>query len=93
VVPGRPKDNFGIGWARTEYSGDFVPLLRQQLDLGLKVENAVELYYNAVLTPWLNATLDLQIVNAALNKTLDSSGNLKNIDTAVVAGLRLYVRF
>ena len=58
VVPGRPQDNFGIGWARTQFSDDFVPLLRQTLALGLTVENAIELYYNAVVTPWLNATLD-----------------------------------
>ena len=93
VVPGRPNDNFGVGWARTQFSGDFVPLLRQKLDLGLNVEDAIELYYNAAVTPWLNATLDLQIVNSGLKKTLDSSGTLKDINTAVVAGLRLYVRF
>ena len=55
--------------------------------------DAVELYYNAVITPWLNVTADLQIVNSALNKDLNSSGQLVNIGTAVVGGLRAYVRF
>jgi porin len=94
LVPGRPCDNFGIGWARTELSGNFVPLLRQQLRLGLGHEDAIELYYNAALTPWLSAALDLQIIEQALAKTLDASGaQLTDLDTAVVLGLRVYARF
>ena len=94
VVPGRPNDNFGIGWARTEFSSNFVPFLRQRLDLGLDHEDAVEMYYNAALTSWLNATVDLQVVNPGLKKTLDSSSNqLKDVNTAVVAGARIYLRF
>jgi porin len=30
VVPGRPRDTFGVGWARTEFSDDFLPFLRQR---------------------------------------------------------------
>jgi porin len=93
VVPGRPHDNFGIGWARTQFSSDFVSFLRQKLDLGLNVEDAVEIYYNAAITPWLNVAVDLQIVDSALNKTLNSSDQLVNMGTAVVGGLRAYVRF
>ena len=93
VVPRRPNDDFGVGWARTQFSDDFVPLLRQKLDLGLDSENALELYYNAAVTAWLNATFDLQIVNSALKKTLDSSGHLSGLNTALVAGFRLQVRF
>jgi porin len=93
VVPGRPRDTFGVGWARTELSDDFIPFLRQQLRLGLEREDAVEIFYNASLTPWLNVTADLQIIEPALTKTLGSSGQLKDVDTAVVAGLRLQVRF
>jgi porin len=93
VVPGRPRDTFGIGWARTEFSDDFLPFLRQQLGLGLEREDAIEIFYNAAITSWLNATLDLQVIEPALRKTLSSSGRLKDAETAVVAGLRLYVRF
>jgi porin len=39
-------------------------------------------------TAWL-----LQIIEPALRKTLSSSGRLTGVDTAVVAGLRLYARF
>ena len=86
VVPGRPRDSFGFGWARTDFSDNFVPFLRQRLDLGLKHEDAIEMYYNASVTAWLDVTLDLQIIDPGLKKTLDSSGTLQDVDTAVVSG-------
>jgi porin len=93
VVPGRPNDSFGIGWARTEFSDNFVPALRQTLDLGLDHEDAVEMYYNAAITPWANLTLDLQVINPGLDKALDSNDNLTEVGTVVVVGLRSYIRF
>jgi len=94
IVPGRPLDSFGIAWARTQLSGNFVPFLRQQLALGLEKEDAVEMYYNASITRWLTATLDLEIISPALKKTLDTAGQeLKNVNTSLVAGLRLSARF
>lgn len=92
-MPGRPYDTFGLGWARTELSNNFASFLRQRLDLGLDKEDTVQMYYNASITRWLNATLDLQIINQALKKKLDSSGRLTDMDTTVVAGFRLYARF
>ena len=50
VVPRRPRDHFGIGWARTEFSDNFVPYMRSTFGLGLNHEDAVELYYNASIT-------------------------------------------
>ena len=94
IVPGRPSVNFGIGWARTELSDNFVPFLRQTLRLGLGREDVIEIYYNAVFAPWINTTLDLQIIDQALARTLDSSGaRLRDLDTAVIVGLRVYTRF
>ncbi|HSE05843.1 MAG TPA: carbohydrate porin [Methylomirabilota bacterium] len=93
VVPGRPRDTFGVGWARTELSDNFLPFLREQLGLGLEREDAVEIFYNASITPWVSATLDLQVIDPALTRTLGSSGRLENVDTAMVAGLRLQIRF
>ncbi len=93
VVPGRPRDTFGIGWSRLEFSNNLVPFLRQRLNLGLEREDTVELYYDVAVTGWLNATLDLQVVNPGLKKTLGSDGRLKDVDTAAVAGLRVYARF
>jgi len=33
VVPGRPQDSFGVGIARTQFSGAFIPFLRENLNL------------------------------------------------------------
>ena len=51
------------------------------------------MYYNAAITPWLSATLDLQIMDPALKKTLNSSNQLQDNNTALLLGLRLYARF
>ena len=89
----RPCDNFGLA-GRTELSGNFVLLLRQQLRLGLGHEDAIEMYYNAAITPWFSATLDLQIIDQALERRLDASGSqIRDLNTAVVLGLRVYARF
>jgi porin len=93
VVPGRPHDTFGVGWAHTQLSDDFLPFMRQQLRLGLQREDAIELYYNAAITSWLGATAEVQVIQPALTKKLSSSGSLEDVDTTVVAGLRFYVRF
>jgi porin len=94
VVPGRPNDSFGIGWSNVQFSNNLVPFLRQNLNLGLSTENAVEMYYNAALTGWLNLTADLQIVNPGLKKFPNPSGpGESNVSTAVVAGVRVYTRF
>ena len=94
VVPGRPDDSFGLGFARTQFSSDFVPFLRQALNLGLQHEDAVEMYYNAAITGWLNLTTDLQIINPGLTKALSPPpGLLTSVDTAVVFGVRLRLRF
>jgi porin len=93
VVPGRPDDTFGVAVARTQFSSAFVPFLRQQLNLGLQKEDAIEMYYNWALTPWLNFTADLQVVNPALKRALNDSGQLARVDTAVIGGARVRVRF
>jgi len=93
VVPDRPHDDFGIGWARTKFSNDFVPYLRRTFDLGLDHEDVVELYYNAAITPWLSVSPSFQVIFPALDKTLDDSGNFESLDTLYMAGLRVGVRF
>jgi porin len=93
IVPGRKGDSFGIGWARTQFSSQFVPFLRDRLNLGLNKEDAVEMYYNFSIAKWLNATLDLQVLDSGLNKFLDSSGRLEPMHTSVVGGLRICSRF
>lgn len=93
IVPHRPQDTFGIGWVRAQYSGQFIPFLRDRLNLGFNNEDAVEMYYNAAITRWLGTSLDLQILNPGLKKTLGSNGQLQDVNTAVVGGVRVFVRF
>jgi porin len=94
VLPGRPDDSFGFGLARTQFTSDFLPFLRQQFGLGLQREDAIEMYYNMAVTGWMNLTSDLQIIDSALNKAVSpATGRLGSIDTVVVAGARLRVRF
>src|SRR5262249_15018147 len=93
IVPGRPNDTFGIGWSLTELSDDLVPVLRRRLDVGLDHENAVAMYYNFAVAKSIGVSLDLQVVNPALTKRVTSSAGIKDVDTAVVGGLRAFVRF
>ncbi|MDO9168585.1 MAG: carbohydrate porin [Methylobacter sp.] len=93
VFSGRPYDSFGIGWARTQFSDQFVPLLRERLNLGLDHEDAIELYYSVVVTPWLNVSPHLQVINSGLSKTLNDNNRLQNMDTAVEASLRMNILF
>ncbi len=94
VVPGRPNDDFGLGWARTEFSDNFVPYLRDRFNLGLDHEDVVELYYKASITPWLDITPSLQVVSQGLNKVFNASKpGFEDLDTAYIAGVRVGVRF
>ena len=93
VVPGRPNDDFGIGWSRAKFSDKFVPSLRNTFNLGLNHEDAVEMYYRAAVTPWLDVSPSLQIINSGVNKVMDSSGNVKDLDTTYLVGVRVGIRF
>ncbi len=93
VVPGRPNDDFGIGWARTEFSDDFVPYLRSTFDLGLDHEDAIEVYYNASVTPWLNISPSFQFISPALDRTLNAGENFEDLDNIYMVGVRIGIRF
>ncbi len=93
VFSGRLHDSFGIGWARSQFSAQFVPLLRDRLGLGLDHEDAIEMYYTAAITPWLNVSPNLQVINSGMNKTLGNGNGLQNMNTAVEANLRMNIQF
>jgi porin len=93
-VPGRPDDSYAIGVARTQLSSAVFPYLRDRLGLGLEHEDALEAYYNLAITGWLSVTPDIQVINQALNKTLNPNGlGLVNVEHATIAGIRFRVRF
>ncbi len=93
IVPGRPYDEFGIGWALTEFSDNFVPYMRHTLNLGLNRESAVEVYYNFAVTPWLSISPSYQYISPALDKVQDGNVNFKNLDNTQLLGVRVGVRF
>jgi porin len=93
MIPGRPQDQYGIGWSRIDFSDDLFPLLREQLDLGLKTEDTFEAYYNFAITRAVSLTADVQVIDSALKRSVEPDGTLKKIDTAVIGGLRLWMRF
>lgn len=93
MVPGRPHDDFGVAWARTEFSDNFVPFLRDTFNLGLDHEDVVELYYKASITPWLHITPSLQVISPGLNKAFDASKpGFEELDTTYMMGLRVGIR-
>ena len=93
VFSGRPHDSFGIGWARTQFSAQLVPLLRERLGLGLDHEDAIEMYYTVAITPWLNVSPNLQVINSGMNKFMNDSNELQNMNTVVEANLRMNILF
>jgi len=80
-------------WSHIQFSDNFVSLLRTKIPIGFEHEDAIEMYYNASITPWLSMSPNLQIIEDGLKKTLGSNGALKNMDTEVIAALRIFIRF
>ncbi len=79
----RLRDEFGIAYAYTDLSED----LRDNLELiagrRVRAEHQVEMFYNFHITPWLRLTGDLQILRPTR----------PGVDTTVVPGVRLEIRF
>lgn len=78
VIPGRPNDNFGIGYYDMITSNASAPSR-----IGLHDEWGVEAFYNVAVTPWAQFTVDLQYVEGARPRA----------DDALVLGARLKLRF
>ena len=80
MVPGRPKDNWGIGYYYDGISHYIKDALAPAVTL--RNEQGVELFYNFALTPWFVLGADLQVIKPGLASS-----------TAVVPGLRAVIRF
>ncbi len=85
LIPSRDDDTIGIGFGYARLSNG----ARDSLEAGgsdpSDAEMAVELTYQAQLTPWLVLQPDLQYI---LNP-----GSSKDLDNALVAGLRVAIAF
>lgn len=80
LVPGRPKDNWGIGYYYDALSDPF-----KEVFVGRRTvrdEQGVEAFYNFSVTPWLTVGADLQVTEPALST-----------ETAVFTGLRIVTEF
>lgn len=80
LVPGRSRDNWGVGYYYAAPSSDLKDSLARILKI--RDEQGVEVFYNFAVTPWLTLGEDLQIIDPSLAD-----------DTAVFAGLRTAMRF
>ena len=80
LIPNRSRDNWGIGYY---YAAPSSYLQHAPAPYpALFHEQALEVFYNFALTPWLVLGADLQIVSPS------TAGS----DTAVFPGLRLVVK-
>jgi porin len=80
-IPGRALDSFGIGGFYLGLSDDFKEL--SQFVLEQDDEYGFEAFYSVGLTPWARLTGDIQVI----------SPSTQALDTAVVTGLRLQLRY
>ena len=79
LLEGRDDDVLGVGFAQGFFSD------KASLTYTDDYENALELYYSAALTPWLNISPSIQyIINPGGDETAGD---------AVVLGVRLQMRF
>ena len=91
MIPTRDQDRFGIGYYYLKFSGDIPEALRRSVSFDH--EQGAELFYNVAVFPWLHVTPDLQIIGPS-RKTVGTPGNPgKNIQTGIVAGIRVKVDF
>ena len=80
MIPGRSRDNWGIGYYSDAPSRDLQNSLAPVL--AIRDEQGVEIFYNFAVTPWLTVGVDLQVINPSLGD-----------DTAILPGLRFVTRF
>ena len=76
IIPDRDKDTFGLGYTHSNLSND--------MPAPFHSEQAVEVYYNIEVFPWLHISPDLQFV-------VNPGGTDAN-DVAVVWGMRMHMQ-
>ena len=77
MIPGRANDSYGVGWYYMQTSNDIPDVLK------IGDEQGFEAYYTFAVTPWLQLTPDLQLVNPARQSNA----------TTLIAGVRCNVVF
>jgi carbohydrate-selective porin OprB len=82
-LPGRDRDQWGLGWAGTHISGDLRRALSTLGKQANEFEHAYEAYYNFAVTPATRISLNIEVIDSAA----------PSVDTAVVMGTRLQFDF
>jgi len=85
----RPLDSFGLGYFYVGYSDPVHNQAPRLTNVGN--DQGVEMFYNIGVTPWFHLTPDLQVLDPARGGTLPP--NARDIDTALVLGLRAKIDF
>jgi porin len=80
LIPGRSRDNWGIGCYYAAPSRDLKDSLNQVVDI--RDEQGIEVFYNFSVTPWLTVGADIQVIRPSLAD-----------DTAVFCGMRTVINF
>ena len=103
VIPGRPLDQFGIGYYYLDINNPKFTGPRMTRSF-LRDEQGFEAYYNIALLPWMRLTPNIQIVRPSQKDVVTSitTGggipptiiiNKESIGTATVLGARLQLIF
>lgn len=78
LLPGRERDRWGAGMYYQKLADGLITLVG-----GLDEEIGGEVFYNVAVTPWMNLTLDVQVIDSAV----------PDAGTVVVLGTRVGIRF
>jgi porin len=81
LIPARCQDTFGVGYYHVWFTDNLPSIVKRRL---LDNEQGGELYYNIYLTPWVQLTPDLQIIE---------SGDKRVDNTVIVGGVRMQLKF
>jgi porin len=98
VIPGRPLDQFGIGYYYLDIKNPTFTGPRTTWSF-LRDEQGFEAYYNCALTPWMKLTPNIQIIRPAQKDVVSvTTGGIPSItrdsiNTATVLGVRLQLIF
>jgi porin len=80
LIPGRPIDNWGIGYYYASFASGLKDLDSPYPDI--RDEQGLEVFYNYAVTPWLIIGADVQFIRPGLDH-----------DTAIFTGLRTVIKF
>jgi len=89
VIPGRPRDSFGIGYYYLDINPLKVTVASGTRELG-RDEQGVEVYYNVAVVPGIRLTPDVQVIRPGQKQVIATG---KAVDTVTVIGVRLQFSF